>query len=86
MTSAKKNKIRLSIFVSLLSYIILSFVFSAPRLAEFSSVVDAILYMLSSYWIIKLMVVLATDIFIFVYKPQTLGISCLLYTSDAADD
>ena len=75
MTSAKKNKIRLSIFVSLLSYIILSFVFSAPRLAEFSSVVDAILYMLSSYWIIKLMVVLATDIFIFVYKPQTLGIS-----------
>lgn len=54
---------------------ILSFVISAPHLSDFSSTIDAILYALSSYWLIKLTVVLAADIFIFIYKPQPLGIS-----------
>ena len=75
MTSAKKNKIRLSLFVSFSLYTILSFVISAPHLSDFSSTIDAILYALSSYWLIKLTVVLAADIFIFIYKPQPLGIS-----------
>ena len=75
MTSAKKNKIRLSLFVSFSLYTILSFVISAPHLSDFSSTIDAILYALSSYWLIKLTVVLAADIFIFIYKPHPLGIS-----------
>jgi len=62
MTSAKKNKIRLSLFVSFSLYTILSFVISAPHLSDFSSTIDAILYALSSYWLIKLTVVLAADI------------------------
>lgn len=49
MTSAKKNKIRLSLFVSFSLYTILSFVISAPHLSDFSSTIDAILYALSSY-------------------------------------
>ena len=44
MTSAKKNKIRLSLFVSFSLYTILSFVISAPHLSDFSSTIDAILY------------------------------------------